>query len=107
MADLDTLYARLVSVGFVVLREAIRSERSDWIDAEIEMLHNVPSLIGESNVQRHRYYWFSERPHYIDWVQEHGGERAVSRMSTFYEPLWREMEPSLAQLFGSNLAISS
>ena len=64
----------------------------------MEMLHNVPSLLGEENVERHRYYWFSERQHFIDWVSASGRDEAKSRMRTFYEPIWREMEPLVCDL---------
>ena len=98
MAELDLLYAHLLSVGFVVMRQAVESARPDWIDAELELLHNVPSLIGETNARRHRYFWFEERAHYIDWVSKPGREQAKSRMLTYYKPIWDEMEPLVTQL---------
>lgn len=98
MAELDALYARLLSLGFVVLKQAARSGKRDWLEAELEMLHNVPSLLGEENVQRHQYYWFSERTHYIDWVSRFGDDEVKSRMRTYYEPIWEEMEPLVAEL---------
>jgi hypothetical protein len=98
MNDLDPLYAKLLSLGFVVLNQAAQSGNRDWLAAELEMLHNVPSLLGEDNVERHRYYWFSERQHYIDWASTPGQEAAKSRMLTYYEPIWREMEPLVANM---------
>ena len=98
MNELDALYAKLLSLGFVVLKQAAQSGNRDWLAAELEMLHNVPSLLGEDNVERHRYYWFSERPHYIDWASAPGSEAAKSRMLTYYEPVWREMEPLVANM---------
>lgn len=99
MDELNVLYAKLLSLGFLVLREAVRSGNRDWIDAELEMLHNVPSLLSEDNVERHRYYWHTERQHYIDWVSSPGRDQAKSRMLTFYAPIWREMEPLVTNLF--------
>lgn len=101
MDALDTCYARLLEFGFLVLREAIRSGDSEWAAQEIEMLHNVPSLIGETNVERHRYYWFTERQHHIDWVSEPGRSQPRSRMLTYYQPIWQEMEPLLLELLDS------
>jgi len=98
MDELNSLYAKLLSLGFIVLRQAVESGDPEWAEAELEMLHNVPSLLGEDNVERHRYYWFTERPHYIDWTTAPGREEARSRMLTFYEPVWREMEPLVAEL---------
>jgi hypothetical protein len=98
--ELDRLYARLLSLGFVVLKQAARSGNRDWLEAELEMLHNVPSLLGEENVERHRYYWFSERTHYIDRISQSGDDEAKSRMKTYYQPIWDEMEPLISDLAG-------
>ncbi len=98
MADLDLLYARFLQVGFVVMRQAIESAKQDWIDAELDLLHNVPSLVGESNPERHRYFWFQERPHHMEWASAPGREEAKSRMLTYYKPIWDEMEPLIKRL---------
>jgi hypothetical protein len=102
MADLDRLYARFLQVGFVVLRQAIESAKQDWIDAELELLHNVPSLIGESNPERHRYFWFQERAHHMEWVSAPGREEAKSRMLTYYKPIWEELEPLVTRMLGKH-----
>jgi len=99
MSRLSELYAELLSVGFLVLRQAVDAHDNGWIRAEVEMLHNVPSLMDEENVERHRYSWLSERPAYIEWASAPGRETAKSRMRTFYEPVWSEMEPLLDELF--------
>ena len=98
MAKLDQLYAHLLAVGFVVMRQAAESKSQDWLEAEFELLHNVPSLIGESNVERHRYFWSKERPHHVKWVSAPGREQAKSRMLTYYKPIWDEMEPLITLL---------
>jgi hypothetical protein len=97
MAELDRLYARLLQVGFVVLNQAIDSGNKEWVRAEVEFLHNVPTLLGEENSERHRYFWNEERNHYVDWVSTRGPEEARSRMRTYYEPLWSEIQPLIAQ----------
>lgn len=98
MAKLDLLYARLLTVGFVVMRQAVECKNRDWIDAELELLHNVPSLIGEGNAERHKYFWLQERTHHIQWVSAPGREQAKSRMLTYYKPIWDEMEPLVKRL---------
>jgi hypothetical protein len=100
MADLDRLYARLLQVGFIVMRQAVESANRDWIDAELDLLHNVPSLVGEGNPERHRYFWFQERTHHLEWVSAPGREEAKSRTLTYYKPIWDEMEPLVTQLVG-------
>ena len=91
MTEIDEGYKMLLNVGFIVLREAAQSGAKDWLNAEIEMLHNVPSLIGEFNVHRHRYYWQKERLAYIEWMNHNASAHAKSRMLTFYEPVWNAM----------------
>ena len=98
MTTLDSFYSQLLRVGFLVLRQAVDSDDPAWVNAEIELLHNVPSLLGEGNFRRHRYFWRKERTHYIEWVLNGGGELAKSRMRTFYEPIWEEMESSVLEL---------
>ena len=98
MGELELLYARFLQVGFVVMRQAVESANRDWIDAEIELLHNVPSLVGEANAERHRYFWLQERTHHIEWVSGPGREEAKSRMLTYYKPIWDEMEPFVMRL---------
>ena len=98
MAQLDLLYARFLAVGFVVMRQAAESADRDWLEAEFELLHNVPSLIGESNAERHRYFWSKERTHHIEWASSPGREEARSRMLTYYKPIWDEMETLVKEL---------
>lgn len=101
LQNLNDCYLQLMSVGFIVLRQAVDSRDRAWAAAEVELLHNVPSLLNEQNAERHRYFWYSEREHYLDWVSEPGREEARSRMETYYEPIWRAMEPLLLDLLAS------
>lgn len=93
MQTLNALCAKLLQLGFVVLRQAVLSGDLEWAEAEVEFLHNVPSLIGEPNAKRHQYFWFVERKRYLDWVSAAGREEARSRMMTFYEPVLQEIDP--------------
>ena len=102
MTTLDFFYSHLLSVGFVVLRQAIDSDDPEWVNAELELLHNIPSLLGEENIKRHRYFWLEERSHYIQWVSDAGSESAKSRMQTFYEPIWDEMKSTVLALIDSD-----
>jgi hypothetical protein len=99
MNELNALYSKLVGFGLISLREAVRCQDLEWAEAEIEQLHNIPSLLDEPNVERHRYFWFTEREAYIQWVKTSGHEVPQRRMRLFYEPVWREMEPILLDSF--------
>jgi hypothetical protein len=98
MNELTPLYAKLLQYGLLSIREALSSNDIEWAKAQAELLHNIPSLLDESNVKRHAYFWFSEREAYIDWVNASSHEQARKRMKMFYEPIWQEMEPILTEL---------
>lgn len=93
--ELDELYRQLLHHGLLMLREACDTSDREWIASLIELLHNVPSLIGDKNASRHGYFWHQERPGYIEWAKSHSNERAKSTLRTYYEPIWRQMEPLL------------
>ena len=57
-----------------------------------------PVYWAKPTPRRHRYYWFTERRHYIDWVSALGRAESKSHMLTYYEPIWREMEPVLLRM---------
>lgn len=99
MDQLNSLYARLLHFGLLAARDAIDLQNHEWARAEVELLHNIPSLLNEQNWRRHRYFWFSERQHYIEWVNQSGADEPQKRMRLFYEPVWREMEPLLLEWF--------
>jgi len=92
MTTRDRLYRHLLTAGFLVLRQASDAGDAAWVAAEIELLHNVPSLIGEMNPERHEYFWQQERTAYLEWVNAPGRDLQRSRMATYYEPIWKEME---------------
>jgi hypothetical protein len=97
MTQLQSLYAQILEVGFLVLRLAYESGDREWVEAELELLHNVPSLLRDDNKKRHQYFWCKERARYIGWVSEPGRNEAKSRMLTYYNPIWSEMEPLMKQ----------
>ncbi len=51
MNDLNIAYARLLHFGLLIVRQALDEGDLGWAQAEVTMLHNVPSLIEEPNVE--------------------------------------------------------
>jgi hypothetical protein len=105
MDAINAFYLKLLHLGFIVLRQAIDAKDWEWADRERDFLHNIPSLINESNIKRHEYFWTQERPLYVEWANRRGGE-AKSRMLTYYEPTLREMEPVIKELLSSSICHS-
>jgi hypothetical protein len=101
MEEVDEFYRRLLHYGLLVLRQAIYEQDSAWAKLEIELLHNLPSLISEPNIERHRYFWFVERDLYLEKIAALGIEKATSRMKTYYEPILNEMEPVMLRILRS------
>jgi hypothetical protein len=97
MRQLDLLYAEFLKAGFVVLRMALNSKDWEWVEAEYEVLHNVPSLIGETNIERHKYFWLGERTLHMSWASKPEREEAQSRLLAYYKPIWDKMEPLITQ----------
>lgn len=101
MESLDQLYADMLHRGFLVLQQALDANDVAWARAEVELLHNIPGLIGEQNLQRHRYFWLQERMHYLAWIESSGHSLAKSRMTVYYAPVWQEMEPLYNELLST------
>ena len=97
LEKLKSHYGKLLAAGFLVLRQAVHADDLEWAEAELELLHNIPSLLGEPNLERHRYFWFTEREEYIRWASAPGRDKPKSRMRTYYEPLWQDMEPAVLE----------
>ena len=91
LGDLDRYYVEMLHHGLYRVRGAIWAGEYAWAAALADFLHNIPSLIGESNAERHRYFWHAERTSYVEWVAAHGPENAKSHMRTYYEPIWEAM----------------
>jgi len=98
ISELSAHYGRLLQAGFITLRQAVASSDLDWIQAEIEFLHNIPSLIGESNILRHEHFWNKERIAYIEWATVPGRELQNSRLRTYYQPIWNDMDSAMKKI---------
>jgi hypothetical protein len=105
MDAINGFYLQLLHLGFIVLRQAIDAKDWEWADRERQFLHNIPSLINESNTKRHECFWIQERAMYIEWANHRGGE-PLSRMLTYYEPTLREMEPVMQEFLSSAICRS-
>jgi hypothetical protein len=97
MNPLDTLYLEHLRLGFLMLRLAVDSNDASWTRAETELLHNIPSLICETNPLRHIYFWEGERELYIDWSNTRD-EEMRARIDCYYLPIWEAMQPLISAL---------
>lgn len=93
MDQLQKLYIRILHTGLIVIRTAIEMEHNEWADVEINFLHNIPSLLNETNIHRHRYFWEQERPYYLERINELELDDDITGMRPFYDDILKEMEP--------------
>jgi hypothetical protein len=106
MNDLANYYSKMLTHGLLSIREAVRCNDLEWVEAEVQLLHNIPSLLDEPKWKRHQYFWSAERQSYIDWAGGRGREAQKKRMKLYYEPIWREMEPILLESLANESATS-
>jgi hypothetical protein len=90
MTERDRVYVQILHYGIVSLRNASLGGNSRYCQVESEHLHNIPSLIGETNEARHAYYFDGERASYLEHVDHSAPESkfALAR----YKELWAELE---------------
>ena len=97
MDMLQKLYIKLLHYGLIEIKTASGLDQKEWLKAEINFLHNIPSLLNETNIQRHRYFWEQERPYYLESIEELNLNDNI-RMMSFYDDILQEMEPLFQEL---------
>lgn len=95
--ELGQAYVRMLHSGLIAVRDAIAEGQRDWAYALADLLHNLPSLIGEPNGERHRYFWKGERPLYLERIAAVGSEEAVRHTRIYFEPIWTEIGPLMPE----------
>jgi hypothetical protein len=95
MSELDSLYVSLLRDGLISVRNAARSGDYEWCKAESEYLHEIPSLIGDSNLTRHIYQATGARKLYLKWVADNNRHDVKKYVDMFYAPVWIQMDKLL------------
>ena len=95
--QLDGLYIELLRLGLLLLRQSIDSGNLDWSRQEVEHLHEVPALIGDSNPIHHCGYWNWSQGPYREWVSAQDSDVQDSILA-FYETVWTKMKPVMDEL---------
>lgn len=98
MNELDKIYLNLLKNGIISLREATSSNDLVWCGNEAEHLHNIPSLIEESNLERHIYYFNFERKKYLEWVKSTGNTRLIKFINKNYIRNWERLSEIIGEM---------
>ena len=91
MSELDEQYLLLLQCGLPALRNAALAGDLEHCRIESEHLHEIPSLTGESNLQRHLFYMNTSRRVYLKWAATMDRENVSALIEHFYTPAWNRM----------------
>jgi hypothetical protein len=83
-------YHNILQLGLENLRRFSIPERFDYLNIEIDHLHNIPSYMRDDNVFRHAYYFCSERPFYSSRLlkfTEFNTSWIISQYSKYWDAL--------------------
>ena len=89
MTERDAIYVQILHYGLLRIRDSSATGHLQHCAVESEHLHNIPSLIGESNEHRHLYYFCQERTFYLERV-DHSVPGLDFTMSRYVE-LWARL----------------
>ncbi len=90
MNSRDQAYLEILGFGLLRIRECAALGLHHYCAVEADHLHNIPSLIGETNEKRHEYYIREERGLYLERV-----DRTIEGISftlNRYAELWPIIE---------------
>jgi hypothetical protein len=96
MEELYAIYLKILTAGLIAIRDAAAAGDPARCKAEAEHLHNLPSLIGEPNKQRHLYYISAEKTAYLKWVLSSKRKDLMEFVSLAYMSYWNRIEQILA-----------
>jgi hypothetical protein len=88
--SLDDDYRAILRLCAVLARNASYEESPARVRAELEHLHNIPSLMGESSVMRHYDYLHRIVSSYVRWLDENRPEAAATVRADL-GPVWKRM----------------
>lgn len=84
----DRAYLDILHYGLVLLRNFARGGRLEFAPIEAEHLHEIPTLIGETNERLHEYYLTGIRGLYLQQLRALG-EEYLEQVSIWYSSPWR------------------
>jgi hypothetical protein len=90
--QLDQLYITILHRGLISIRNASRNGDLELCKAESEYLHEIPSLIGETNVLRHIYQATIVRPEFIQWAKKNCREDVDEFIKIWFASEWKQID---------------
>ena len=81
-------YRTILGFGLLAIRAAACRSDAELCEIEADHLHNIPSLLDETNEARHIYYAQAEREMYLDRVRGRADRNYLSSTVDRYEAPW-------------------
>jgi hypothetical protein len=79
--------SRIASIGAAMIRD--QAHLAEYVQAEADHIHNLPSYMLDLNLARHSYYWNTERRAYIEQITALGLDCVPSAVTvTSWDELW-------------------
>lgn len=92
MSELDQLYITLLHRGLVVIRNASIAGDLELCRALSEYLHEIPSLIGETNINRHVYQATAVRQEFLKWMDTNVRTDVIEIVDLWLAPVWVQLD---------------
>jgi hypothetical protein len=90
----DEIYLEMLEHALPAIRNMAQAGFLAYCAIETDHIHNLPSLIGETNEHRHAYYLRAERNLYLERVDR--TIPGVSFLLARYAEAWSELETLLS-----------
>src|SRR5262245_38406364 len=98
MNGLDQLYLVILYRGLISIRNATWNGDIEFCKAHSEYLHEIPSLIGETNMHRHIYQATKVGPAFLTWAKENGRDDVLQFVNAHYASEWKQIESILGSV---------
>ena len=87
----EQAYLDLLHQGLVILRNSAQVGNTQILRIEADHLHNIPTLIHETNERRHEYYICAERRLYIQRLCELEATEYMEQAILWYACAWQTL----------------
>jgi len=89
MQSRNQAYAAILHSGVLAIRENARVGKTKLCEIEADHLHNLPSLLDESNELRHHYYFSQERRNYLTRLEQLADHEYTDDRQRAYDKPWK------------------
>jgi len=85
----ERAYLDILHHGLVWVRNFAHAGQTRLCQIEADHLHNIPTLLGETDERRHAFYVLQERGLYLERLRQLGATEYLKQVAIWYsEPWW-------------------